>query len=224
MVPELIVGRAAELQIDLLGITDHNSGENAAAMLEAAEGTAVAVLPGMEVECREGVHLLTLFDRVEQLDRWQGFVYDALPPRENVERVFGAQLVVDAAGNLLRKNPRLLITAVDLSLEEVIALSQAMGGFCLPAHVDRPANGLLPVLGLLPTGLGTPALETSPVRTRAEVVQQYPELAGRPLIRSSDAHRLADIGRATTTFLMARPSVAEVGLACRRQEGRKLLR
>ncbi|MHB0869309.1 MAG: PHP domain-containing protein [Chloroflexota bacterium] len=223
MVPALLIERAAAVGIDLLGIADHNSGENAAAVVSAAEDSGIAVLPGMEVESREGVHLLTLFDDLEALERWQEIVYAALPPRENVEKVFGAQLVVDAAGRLLGKNTRLLIAAADLSLEEVVGLSQGIGGLCVPAHVDRPANGLLPVLGLLPAGLNVPALEVSRWSTPAASIRQFPELAGRTLIRSSDAHYLEELGKATTTFLMAKASVAEISLACRQQEGRGVI-
>lgn len=223
MVPELLVERALEVGVNLLGITDHNSGENVAAVVSAAQDSGVTVLPGMEVESREGVHLLTLFDDVEGLERWQGIVYEALPRRENVDRVFGSQLVVDAAGHLLRVNQRLLITAADLSLEEVIATSLGLGGLCIPAHVDRPANGLLPVLGLLPGGFKTVAVEISWRLTPQEAVRQFPALAGHTLLRSSDAHYLEDIGKATTTFLVTAASVAEIALACRQEQGRRAI-
>ncbi len=223
MVPKLILGRAEEMGVELIAITDHNSGENALAVIEAAAGRVVTVLPGMEVESREGVHLLTLFDRQQQLQQWQETVYRALPPRENVERVLGTQLVVDADGNLRHKNPRRLITSVDLSMEEVILLSQELGGLCIPAHVDRPANGLLGVFGLLPQDLQAPALEISPGSTPEQLLGQYPGLEGKVLIRSSDAHNLNDIGRSTTTLLVEQPSVSEVRLAFRGEEGRLVL-
>jgi 3',5'-nucleoside bisphosphate phosphatase len=222
MVPDLIVGRALERGLDLLGVVDHNSAENAAAMVVAAEGSGVSILPGMEVETREGVHLLTLFDRVDWLMRWQETVYNHLPPRENDERVFGTQLVVDPEGNLVDVNRRLLLTAVDLSLEEVIEQTQGNGGLCMPAHVDRPANGLLSVLGLLPEGFRTPALEISPRYDVDEALKQFPQLAGHALIRSSDAHTLEDIGKAVTILWMERVSVAEFVLACQGDLGRRV--
>lgn len=222
MIPELIVERARDRGVNLLGVVDHNSAENAAAMMSAAKGSGVAVLPGIEVESKEGVHMLTLFDRVEGLMQWQGELYSHLPPRENDERAFGAQLIVDPEGNLVGINRRLLLTAVDLSLEEVIEGSKGNGGLCMPAHVDRPANGLLSVLGPLPEGLQSPALEISPRYSPVEALKQFPQLSGRTLIRSSDAHTLEDIGRVTTTFFMEEASVAELVLACRGDRGRRL--
>ena len=223
MVPRLIVERASQLGLNLIAVTDHNSGENAAAVVAAAADSNVAVLPGMEVESREGVHVLTLFDDLEALSRWQNVVYEALPRRPNVEKVFGAQLVVNADGRLLSVNKRLLINAVDLTLKDLIRLCKEEGGVAVPSHVDRPANGLLGVLGFVPPDFEVPALEISPRINRSEAIDIYPELAGWPLIRSSDAHTLEDIGRASTTLLLDAPSVAEIVLACRGEEGRGIL-
>jgi predicted metal-dependent phosphoesterase TrpH len=44
MFPELILEQAQELGLGLIAVTDHNSAENAAAMLRAAEGTGIKVL------------------------------------------------------------------------------------------------------------------------------------------------------------------------------------
>ena len=73
MLPEFILERAQELGLNLIAVTDHNSAENAAAMMTAAKGTGITVLPGMEVQTREEVHLLCLFDTLEQVvdcSRW----------------------------------------------------------------------------------------------------------------------------------------------------------
>ncbi|HEC34300.1 MAG TPA: PHP domain-containing protein, partial [Chloroflexi bacterium] len=65
MLPEFIVERAQELGLQIIAVTDHNSAENAAAVVNAARGTGITVLPGMEVQTREEVHLLALFDTLE---------------------------------------------------------------------------------------------------------------------------------------------------------------
>ena len=61
MTPRNIIRHAVAAGVDILAVTDHNSGDNVAAALRAAAGTGVTVLPGMEVQTREEVHLLTLF-------------------------------------------------------------------------------------------------------------------------------------------------------------------
>ena len=65
MIPPFIVRRAQELALGMIAITDHNSAENVGAVIEAAHGLDLAVLPGMEVQSREEVHLLCLFQTLE---------------------------------------------------------------------------------------------------------------------------------------------------------------
>ena len=104
MIPPLIVKRARELALGIIAITDHNSAENVAAVIEAARGFDLRVLPGMEVQTKEEVHLLCLFDTVEQVTDWQAVVYDHLPPLKNREEVFAQQrsAAVDFNGSCAR--------------------------------------------------------------------------------------------------------------------------
>jgi PHP family Zn ribbon phosphoesterase len=79
MIPSLIIEAAVRAGLDIIGITDHNSCENAGAVVEASIGSGVKVLPGLEVQSLEGVHLLCLFDSVEQATALQEAVYASLP-------------------------------------------------------------------------------------------------------------------------------------------------
>src|SRR5512144_2700049 len=79
MIPPRIVQQALELEIDLIAITDHNASANVGAVQKAAEGTNLTVLPGMEVQTREDVHLLTIFESADALNAWQGQVDRSLP-------------------------------------------------------------------------------------------------------------------------------------------------
>ena len=143
--------------------------------MQAAQDTGLAVLPGMEVQTVEEVHTLCLFDTVEQALTWQGIVFDHLPDQANAEDVFGAQYVVDAEGEYIRTETRLLQTATDLPLEEVLRRVKALGGLAIPAHVDRPSYSLLANLGFVPPGLDAPALEIFRLTD--------PAAAGGPLAR-----------------------------------------
>ena len=211
--------RALALGLGLIAVTDHNTAANCAAVIEAARGTGLAVLPGMEVQTAEEVHVLCLFDTVEQALTWQGIVFDHLPDLPNAEDVLGAQFVVDAEGNYIRTEGRLLLTSTDLVLDEVISRVKALGGLPIPAHIDRPSFSLIANLGFVPPGLDVPALElfrlTAPEAARA----RWPDTAAYPLIRSGDAHRLSEISTGLNLTLAA-PTVAELALALARQGGR----
>lgn len=222
MIPPLIVQEALERGINLIGITDHNASANAAAVMQAAQGTRMTVLPGMELQTQEEVHLLCLFDRLEQLEAWQEQVDRLLPPIENNPEFFGEQFVVDETGEFIRREKRLLLTSAALSIEEAFAGVTALGGLAIPAHVDRKAFGLIANLGLVPLTLQVEALEISSRLSPAEARQNFPQICGYPLIQSGDAHRLEEL-LGVNRFTLQEPTVAEIRLALQGKEGRSHL-
>jgi len=221
MIPPLIVQRARELGLELLAVTDHNAARNVAAVMAAAAGTGIAVLPGMEVQSREEVHLVCLFDTLEQVLAWQEQVFAALPDRENDEAFFGAQYVVDAEGEYLETETRLLSISTALSVEQVVAGVRALGGIVLAAHVDRPSFSLVANLGFVPPGLAIAGIELSRRADPAAALQRLPQLAGYGRVVSGDAHRLEEM-TARTMFKVKVPVVAELALALAGSEGRRV--
>jgi len=219
MLPEFIIKRAQELGLGLIAVTDHNSAENVAAVLTEAEGTGITVLPGMEVQTREEVHMLCLFDTLEQVGLWQEEVYAHLPRLKNKEKVFGVQIVLDAEGNAVGHNDRLLLTSTSFSVDEVVERVRCLEGLCLPAHVDRPAYSIIANLGFIPPNLEFAGAEISYRLGLKKAREQFPQLEQYSLILSGDAHRLKEIC-ARTTLRMEAATVAEIARALRGEEGR----
>lgn len=221
MLPELIVGRAQALGLQMIAVTDHNSAENVAAVVNAARGTGIAVLAGMEVQTREEVHVLALFDTLEQVTSWQEQAYASMPPLKNDEAAFGEQLLLDADGKPAGYLDRLLLTSSSFSVEEVVRRISGLHGLCIPAHVDRPAYSIISNLGFIPPELDVVGVEIShnvgPLAARG----RFPQLKHYGLVASSDAHRLQDMGR-RTTLKMAEATVAELSLALAGEEGREV--
>lgn len=212
MIPPLIVQQALERGIELISITDHNASANVAAVQKAAEDTGLVVLPGMEVQSREDVHLLTIFETLDALEAWQIQVDKALPNLPNNPDYFGEQYVVDETGEFLGSEERLLITATQFSIDEIFERVPALGGVVIPAHVERQTYGLLPTLGLISENWRVPALEVSRRTTPEKATAMFPALRQYPLIQSGDVHRLHEfIG--TTVFSMGSPTLIEMRLA-----------
>jgi 3',5'-nucleoside bisphosphate phosphatase len=212
MLPEFILERAAELGLNLIAVTDHNSAENCEAVMRAAEGTGIAVLPGMELQTREEVHLLCLFDSLERALDWQGVVYANLPPVKNKPEFFGSQVVLDADGEPVGFNDRLLVTSALLSVDEAVRRVGELGGLCIPSHVDRPVYSIIANLGFIPPGLGIRGVEISTLVDGKGARSRIPGLVGYTLIANGDAHRLKEMV-CRTTVKMAAPTVVELGLA-----------
>ena len=219
MIPPLIVRRARELGLGIIAITDHNSAENVGAVAAAAQGCDLTVLPGMEVQTQEEVHLICLFDTVEQALEWQQVVYAHLPPLRNDPDHFGAQFVVDASGDFVRYNERLLATSVSLSVEQVAAGVEARSGLCIAAHVDRPSYSLLANLGFVPPDVRFAAIEITPNAQVAAMQQRHPSLAGQTLVQSGDAHRLSEMSD-RTMLTVAEPTTTEIAMAFRGEADR----
>jgi hypothetical protein len=219
MIPPLIVSESLENGIQLIAITDHNASANIAAVMEAAQGTGLVVLPGMELQTKEEVHLLCLFDTLEQVAAWQTKVDALLPNIPNNIEYFGEQFVVDATGEFIRREERLLLNSVNITLEEAAAQVTALGGLAVPAHIDRQANGLIAILGLIPPGFE--ALELSRHITPEAARQKYPQIRGYPLLQSGDVH-LLDGFIGTTRLSLEKPTVAEIRMALAAQNGRKV--
>ncbi len=200
MLPPLLVERCLELGLGLVGVLDHNSAANAQAVVEAAEGTGLVIKPGLEVETKETVHLVCLFDTVAQALSLQDLVYAHLPsfPRAGAYASFGPQLLVDRCGLLLGHEHRPLFAATTLPAARVAQEARHRGGLVLAAHVARRAHGLLGVLGFQPPELELDGLEGGP----GELEE------GR--LASSDAHRLAEIGCRYTAFELPDPTVEEL--------------
>lgn len=221
MIPPLIVERALELGIDLIAITDHNASANVSAVQKAAEGTGLTVLPGMEVQTREDVHLLCLFASLADLEVWQHEIDLSLPDELNPADYLGEQFVVDENGDYIRTETRLLLTSTKFSIEEVIERVNQLGGLVIPAHVNRTAYGLFPTLGFLAAWWNFPALEISRHITPEALNNQFPSSRDHPLIQSGDVHRLDEfVG--TTYFEIETRSLDEIRLALLGEHGRKV--
>lgn len=221
MIPPLIVQTALEQNIDLIAITDHNASANFQAVEKAARGTELTVLPGMEVQSREDVHLLCLFETAGALAAWQAVVDAALPNLLNQPDYLGEQFVVDETGEFVRNEPRLLLNSTRLPIEEVFKKVNSLGGLVIPAHVDRTSFGLFPTLGLVPENCPVVALEISKRTTPEGAVASFPAAAAYPLVQDGDVHRLDEF-LGTTLFTVEAPTLAEIRLALQGADGRKV--
>jgi len=221
MIPPLIVQKALEHGIDLIAITDHNASANVRAVQKAAEDTGLTVLPGMEVQSREDVHLLTIFETLDLLEAWQVQVDRSLPVLLNRPDFFGEQFVVDETGEFIRSESRLLLTSTGLSIDDIFERVDSLGGIVIPAHVERTSYGLFSSLGLISENWQLLALEISRQTTPENAAATFPALNKYPLIQSGDVHRLDEF-LGTTIFTLASPTLTEICMAFSQTDGREV--
>jgi PHP family Zn ribbon phosphoesterase len=220
MSPKGIAEQARIKEIDILGICDHNSAENVPALIKAAQKYEISVLPGMEVTSQEEVHILALFDEVDQANKLQEIIYAHLPG-ENDEDTFGMQVVVNAEGEVLSFNNKLLIGASTLSVDEVVKTIHDLDGLAIAAHIDREGFSLIGQLGFIPEGLDLDALEISPAISHEEAMKRFNP--PYPLTCSSDAHFIQDIGKGYTSFYIEEGTTVEIKKALLNADSRKII-
>lgn len=222
MHPSAIVEEALLKGLDIIAISDHNSSENVGYVMKAALGKPLAIIPGIEVTTREEVHVLALFDDLDRLSRLQEYIYDQLEGLNN-EEVFGIQPIVTEEGEVEGFNERLLIGATKVSLEDLVERIHALGGLAISAHIDRPGFGVIGQLGFVPPNVPFDALEISWRLGIKGGREKYPELVQYPFVTSSDAHYLEDIGKTCTPMMLEGPSLSEIRMALRREQGRFIM-
>lgn len=220
MSPRKIARQAALHDIDIIGICDHNSAENVPAVMKAAENLKINVLPGLEVTSQEEVHVLGLFDNVEDAMELQEYVYHHLPG-ENDPDVFGTQVIVNEKEEVLGFNNRLLIGATTIPLEKIIMTIHSLRGIAIASHIDREAFSIIGQLGFIPENLELDALEISPTGSFEEAVKKCSDRY--PITCSSDAHYPSDIGKAFTAFLLQEGTLSEIKKALKNEQGRTLM-
>jgi len=220
MTPKRIIERALDKGLDIIAITDHNSAENLSAAMEVARGSNVTVLPAMEITSSEEVHVLAIFETVGTAMEMQETVYKELTGGENDERLWGPQVLVNENDEVMGFNKRLLIGATRFTLKALVAEIHEAGGLAVASHVDRGSFSVISQLGYIPEDIKFDALETTGPERAGTIIGQC---GGIPWVTSSDAHRLDDIGRKTTTFLLEKASFREIAMALGKIDGRMVL-
>ena len=193
MSPRAIARRACEAGLDAIALCDHNSARNTPALREACAAEGIASLYGMEIATAEELHALAVFDTLGAALAMTEQVYAALPPRLNVPELFGEQPVVNLDNQVVELEWRLLSAPTNLAVRDIAAAVRELGGIFIASHVDRPMFSISSQLGALAGDEGFEAMELTRHAERALWRRRYP---GLPILCSSDAHELHDIGTA----------------------------
>lgn len=195
--PRRIVGEALAAGISVLALTDHNSCANCPAILEY-NGPDFLILPGMELQTREEIHMICLFGDREAAAAWHDFVADRLPELPNRPDFFGRQLIFDSAGQVCATEPKLLLSSADIGYDDVFRLVAQYDGLAFPAHIDRPSFSVTASLGFIPAIPRLTLAEVSSAYNLTRPDSIIPGIEKLKLLRSSDAHWPTAIGRGRT--------------------------
>ncbi len=190
--PNNIAGMASLNGVTLMALTDHNSCRNCPAFFKAAARYGIVPVAGMELTTAEDIHVICLFETLEEALAFNDEV-DARRIRiRNREDIFGEQLIMDENDEVIGREEDLLINATSITLEEAPRLAMKHRGVCYPAHIDRQANGCIAVLGAFPHDAGFRIAELNDRANKDAYVRRY-GLEDLKILVGSDAHRLEQL-------------------------------
>lgn len=193
MTPNNIVNMAKLKGLEVIAITDHNSCENAEACIGAASESGITVIPGMELQTKEDIHVVCLFNSLDDAYSFQEFVYKRLPHVKNRPDIFGEQIIIDRYDNIIGYNEKMLLSSTDISFDEAFKIVKEINGLFIPAHVDRDSYSVLYNLGFIPDYLDIKLLEYNSEENLQLLIKKGILNDRYKYIKSSDAHYLHQI-------------------------------
>lgn len=188
MTPGNIAGLASLLGLDVIALTDHNSCRNCPSIIAQAKQFDLLVIPGMELTTSEEVHVVMLFDSLENALACDSYVYEHLQKIANRPDIFGNQYIMDESDEVCGTEPNLLSNATDISFDKVGALCERFGAVMIPAHVEKDGSGLLGNLGFIPSDSTFTCAEVKNLSKLPELLTLHPYLNRCRIISDSDAH------------------------------------
>jgi len=193
MTPNNIAGMGAICGLQIMALTDHNTTKNCPAFFEAAQRQGIIPIAGMELTTAEDIHMVCLFETLEEATAFDKEVENARLPFPNRPDIFGDQMIMNGNDEVIGIEPDFLPNATTLSIEQAAALCVAHGGVCYPAHIDRPANGIISTLGVFPDDPPFGIAELHELEKAEELTAAYGNLKDKWFVSGSDAHYLWDI-------------------------------
>lgn len=201
MTPAVAAGYARLAGVDVAALTDHNTTRNCPAFFAAAESYGLSPLAGMELTTAEEIHLICLFKTCEEAAAFEEDVSANRVLIKNRPDIFGNQTIMDENDNVIGEEPNLLPNATRLDLAAAFRLAGQYGGICYPAHVDRPSNSIIAVLGTFPDRPPFTAVEFRDAANIPEYRKKYPNLDGLRIVYGSDSHRPEAVPETASFFL-----------------------
>jgi PHP family Zn ribbon phosphoesterase len=224
MLPEAVIDKALQRGLDVIAITDHNSCGNVAAFVEKGKEKGIIVVPGMELQTQEDIHLICLFDETQQALDFEKAIKPYFMDAEALAHLKfrGNQWLVDKEGNHLRQEPDLLLSSLQISVNVAVDLVHSFGGICIAAHIDRPAFSVYAVFGMLPEDIPFDGIELTCHLPRDPLILQQIKELGYHYLTASDAHCLEHIQELHCAVYLDHWSVNELKLAMQGKDGRQL--
>jgi 3',5'-nucleoside bisphosphate phosphatase len=200
--PRVLVEAAADRNVQILALTDHNTSLNCPAFAVHCKRLGIIPLYGLEVTTLEEAHMVTLFGNLEAATEFGEYIYSIITPLPNNPEKTGDQVYVDADDNIIGELEYFLPVAANIGVDELGPEAAKYGGIVIPAHIDRPAFSMSSQFGAVVQGpwaalecVRIPPALTTGYSTPSGNGTKLLDTLGFPLVTGSDAHYVEHVGR-----------------------------
>lgn len=193
MSPNNIINMSLLKGLDAIAITDHNGISNSKVSCEIGKKLGIIVLPGMEIQSVEDVHVVALFKSIEKLEAFYDEIKEFRMLIKNKPEKFGNQLIFNEHDEVIGEEENYLITPFTLNIEKIIKKAKEYEGIVFPAHINRNSFSIIRSLGFIAPDLDIKNIEwygKKPIDSKEyekKMFRKYRELI------NSDAHDLINI-------------------------------
>jgi len=156
----------------------------------------------MELTTAEEIHMVCLFEKLSDALSFSGEVKKYRMNFPNKVEIFGKQLIFDENDEPVGEDDLFLPAATSLSLEQAYSLAKEHGAFIFPAHIDKVANGIIGILGVMPEQPEFSCVEYNDIQKKDQLEITNPVLKGKKILVNSDAHYLWDINEAENFIIL----------------------
>ncbi|MBI9051897.1 MAG: hypothetical protein JEZ00_20950 [Anaerolineaceae bacterium] len=196
--PEQIVQASIDVGLELISITDHNSVEWCEDIINAAKDTGLVVLPGFELSVNPGVHLLAIFPSNKPIAELRILLNTLGINDFGNANVMTEENIIDPSSNY-----------------KIVRDLQNAGAVIIPAHIDLGSG----IVGRLRAGDAVKRFFLDTQCSIVEIGRAIPdfmvlELRDDPkkfaILKGSDSHTLADIGKRAIWIKMDKPNIVGI--------------
>lgn len=205
MTPNNIVNMAYIKGLDAIAVTDHNTCAHVRVVSEIAKPLGLVVVPGMEVQTREEVHVLCYFPTVDAVEAFDVALSQWKTSIKNNIKAFGQQTIMNSEDTVVGEVEIALIMSVDITINDLVDLVNQYEGVVVPAHVNKSSNSILMNLGFIPIDLNITTIE---IHEKSELNDRF--IKGFKRIVNSDAHYLEMIHEPEHTMNVESKSVQSI--------------
>ena len=198
--PGNIVGMAVVKGLDVIALTDHNTCKNCEVAMAIGEAYGITVIPGMELTTSEEVHVLCLFYNIEDAMKFDAFIEPRILDIPNNPKAFGDQFLCNDDDEVIGSFPKLLISATDISFDQVYDYVKEYNGVMIPAHIDKNSFSLMSNLGFVPPDSHFECFELADMSNLHRLQKENEYLKKCNVITDSDAHYIEKINEPVNTL------------------------